>query len=97
MVQTMKNVTKQPRLFESTPMPQPRTLVIAYEQPKVVVVRNVTRTIVPHVNPNDYQRRFDSVLLDTPTLLAITRRLNIRDGDVSEEKNITFKTNFRFV
>lgn len=82
MVQTMTNTTR------STPtIPQGRTLVIAYEQPKVVVVRNFTRTFVPHVNPDDYRRRFDSVLLDTSALLALTRRLNIQDSEVKTKKN----------
>ena len=61
---------------------QPRTVVIAYEQPKVVVVRHYTKTIVPHVNPEDYQRRYGHVLLDTSSLLAMTRRLNIRESEV---------------
>lgn len=85
MVQALNNITKQPRVFEeqrTATAAQPRTVVIAYEQPKVVVVRQYSKTIVPHVNPEDYRRRFNAVLLDTSTLLALTRRLNIQDSEV---------------
>lgn len=62
---------------------KPKTVIIVYDQPKVNVVRHYTRTLVRRVDPDEYSRRFDHVLLDTATLLELTRRLNIQDHMVN--------------
>ena len=59
---------------------KPKTVIIVYDQPKVVIVRRYTKTIIPHVNPEEYEKKFDRVLLDTSTLLALTRQLNIQQN-----------------
>jgi len=71
--------------------PKPQTVIIVYDQPKVFVVRRYTRTIIPRVNPDEYRRRFDHVLLDTATLLELTRRLNIQESMV---KNLKIRNHF---
>lgn len=58
---------------------QPRTIIIVYDQPQVNVVRRYTRTLVHRVDPDEYQQRFDRVLLDTATLLEFIKRLNIQE------------------
>ena len=82
MVQTMNNGKSVPQHYErpSAVVPKPQTVIIVYDQPKVVVVRHYTRTIIPHVNPEEYSKKFNNVLLDTSTLLALTRRLNIQEN-----------------
>jgi hypothetical protein len=88
MVQTYANYPMiQPRYAQQISMfpPQQRTVMIVYDQPKVVVVRRYSRAIIPQVNPDDYRRKFDGVLLDTSALLAMTRRLNIRDSEVRQK------------
>ncbi len=62
---------------------KPKTVIIVYDQPKVVVVRRYTRTVVRRVNPDEYRQRFDHVLLDTATLLELTKRLNIQESMVN--------------
>jgi len=71
--------------------PKPQTVIIVYDQPQVFVVRRYTRTIVRHVNPDEYRLRFDHVLLDTATLLELTRRLNIQESMV---KNLKIRNHF---
>ncbi len=63
---------------------KPRTVIIIYDQPKVVVVRHYTRTVVRRVNPDEYRRQYDHVLLDTATLLEWTKRLNIQENMVNK-------------
>jgi len=82
----MNNRTNIQQYYDSTPKPQ--TVIIVYEQPKVIVVRQYTRTIIPRVNPDEYCKQYDRVLLDTSTLLELTRRLNIQDNMVNI--NISF-------
>ena len=65
--------------------PKPKTVIIVYDQPKVVVVRRYTRTVVRRVDPNEYLQKFDHVLLDTATLLELTRRLNIQENMVNKK------------
>ena len=81
VVQTMNNKNNIPQYYDYTPKPQ--TVIIVYDQPKVVVVRRFTRTIIPRVNPDEYCRQFDRVLLDTAALLRLTRSLNIQDNMVN--------------
>jgi hypothetical protein len=63
---------------------KPRTIIIVYDQPKIIIVRRYTRTVVRRVNPDEYRQRFDQVLLDTATLLELTRRLNIEESMVKK-------------
>ncbi len=63
-----------------TSVASPKTVIIVYDQPKVFVVRHYTKTIIPQVDPKEYEKQFDRVLLDTSTLLALTRRLNIHEN-----------------
>lgn len=58
---------------------KPRTIIIVYDPPKVTVVHRYTRTLVHRVDPDEYRQRFDRVLLDTATLLELTKRLNIQE------------------
>jgi hypothetical protein len=85
MVQTMNNKNNIPQYYDYTPRvtPKPQTVIIIYDQPKVVIVRRYTRTIIPRVNPDEYRKQFDRVLLDTAALLELTRRLNIQDNMVN--------------
>jgi hypothetical protein len=62
---------------------KPQTVIIVYDQPKVVIVRRYTRHIIHHVNPDEYRQRFDHVLLDTAALLELARRLNIQESMVN--------------
>lgn len=77
MVQT-KSKDKRKR----SSVTSPKNIVIIYEQPTVVVQRHYTKTLVPEVNPDDYEKKFGRVLLDTSTLLALIRRLNIEEDQV---------------
>jgi hypothetical protein len=81
MVQSTINDRSIAQRYGRTPeiLPKPKTVIIVYDQPKVVIVRRYTKTIVSHVNPVEYQRQYNHVLLDTSTLLALTRRLNIQE------------------
>lgn len=84
------------RYADATRVPN-RTIIIVYEQPKVNVVRHYSKTVVPEVNPRNYERQYEHVLLDTPALLALTRRLNIRDSFVRLSKYfylLTFSCSF---
>ena len=69
----------RPQLYRYSFIPafQPQTMIVVYEQPKVVIERRYSTRIVPCVDPGQYQQRYDSVLLDTSALLELTRRLNI--------------------
>jgi hypothetical protein len=78
MVQTKHNQKSASQ--RSTRTPSPRNVIIVYEQPKVIVVRHYTKTIIPEVNPAEYRKQFDRILLDTSTLLALARRLNIQEN-----------------
>ena len=69
------------------PTYRPRTVIVVYEQPQVRVVRHYTRTLVRRVDPVEYSKRFDHVLLDTATLLELTRRLNIEEYMVNSTEN----------
>ncbi|CAF0857763.1 unnamed protein product [Rotaria sordida] len=60
-----------------------KTVIIQYDPPKVVVVRRYTRTVIHSVDPDQYNKQFDSVLLDTETLLEWTRRLNIQENMIT--------------
>ena len=82
MVQTNYNAKTTPRPSERSLVVAPRTVIIVYEQPKVHVVRHYTKTLIPQVNPIEYEKKYGRVLLDTSTLLALTRRLNIQDNQV---------------
>jgi hypothetical protein len=64
--------------------PKFKTVIIVYDQPKVVVVRRYTRTVIRRVDPDEYRQRFDHVLLDTPTLMELIRRLNIQESMVNK-------------
>ncbi len=75
---------------------KPRTIIIVYDQPKVIIVRRYTRTVVRRVNPDEYRQRFDQVLLDTATLLELTRRLNIEESMVKKIYSISFVYKFNF-
>jgi hypothetical protein len=66
---------------------KPQTIIIIYDQPKVNVVRHYTRTIIRSVNPDEYRKKYDNVLLDTATLLELIRRLNIQESMVEILKN----------
>lgn len=79
MVQSKTSKDKRKR---STGEPSPKNVVIIYDQPKVIVQRHYTKTFIPEVNPDDYEKRFGRVLLDTSTLLALIRRLNIEENQV---------------
>lgn len=68
--------------------PRPQTIIIVYEQPQVNVVRHYSRTVVRRVNPDEYQRRYNHVLLDTSALLELTRRLNIQESMVNIFKTL---------
>ncbi|UJR33745.1 hypothetical protein I4U23_021172 [Adineta vaga] len=78
MVQTMNHPKQMPQQSQEVHH-KPQTIIIVYEQPKVNVVRQYTKTFVPHVNPVEYEKRFSNVLLDTATLLDFVRRLNIQE------------------
>ena len=84
MVQTKTSKDKRKRPTTGT---SPKNIVIIYEQPKVFVQRHYTKTFIPEVNPDDYEKKFGRVLLDTSTLLALIRRLNIEEDQVGERKN----------
>lgn len=81
MVQTATNKPNSRQRYDHSTkvlsITQPAQVV--YDRPKVVVVRRYTRTIVRDVNPDEYQTRFNKVLLDTSTLLELARRLNIQE------------------
>ncbi|CAF0955278.1 unnamed protein product [Rotaria magnacalcarata] len=62
---------------------KPQTIIVVYDQPKVIVVRRYTRTIVTLTNPDEYQNQFDTVLLDTSALLDLARRLNIEENMIT--------------
>lgn len=81
MVQTMQHGRAQLQRHERAlaAPPKPQTIIVVYEQPQVTVVRHYTKTFVPHVNPVDYEKKFNHVLLDTSTLLDLVRRLNIQE------------------
>jgi hypothetical protein len=79
MVLATTNQRSIPQHYRQT-TPKPNTVIVVYEQPKVYVVRRYTKTIVPHMNPDEYEKQFNRVLLDTSALLALTRRLNIQDN-----------------
>ena len=82
MVQT-KSKDKRKR----SSVTSPKNIVIIYEQPTVVIQRHYTKTLVPEVNPDDYEKKFGRVLLDTSTLLALIRRLNIEEDQVGSMRN----------
>jgi hypothetical protein len=92
MVQTKHNQKSASQ--RSTRTPSPRNVIIVYEQPKVIVVRHYTKTIIPEVNPAEYRKQFDRILLDTSTLLALARRLNIQENLV---RNIILFSHFLFL
>ncbi len=90
MVQTQYNQKPAPQRYTrkpAAPPPPTRKIIIVYEQPKVIVVRHYTKTIIPEVNPAEYRKKFDGVLLDTSTLLELTRRLNIQENLVKEKRH----------
>ncbi|CAF4174902.1 unnamed protein product [Rotaria sp. Silwood2] len=60
-----------------------KTTVIVYDQPKVVIVRRYTRTIVPSVDPDQYKKQYDDVLLDAPTLMKWIRCLKIEENMIN--------------
>ncbi|CAF3324151.1 unnamed protein product [Rotaria sp. Silwood2] len=62
---------------------KPKTTVIVYDQPKVVIVRRYTRTIVPSVDPDQYKKQYDDVLLDAPTLMKWIRCLKIEENMIN--------------
>jgi len=80
MVQTTYNQKPVPQRYRHKPTAPSQTFIIVYDQPKVVVVRHYIKTIIPEVNPTEYEKQYDRVLLDTSTLLALTRRLNIQES-----------------
>ncbi|CAF0725269.1 unnamed protein product [Adineta ricciae] len=82
MVVTMNNSKPNPQRTQEG-YHRPPTVIIVYDQPKVVVERHYTKTFVPHVNPVEYEHRFSNVLLDTSTLLDLVRRLNIREDEIT--------------
>ncbi|CAF0727135.1 unnamed protein product [Adineta steineri] len=90
MVQTMNNTRqnyqRNNRTNEILPKQQQQNYIVVYDQPKVVVVRHYTKTIVSHVNPVDYERQYNTALLDTSTLLALVRRLNIQEDLITPPK-----------
>jgi hypothetical protein len=89
MVQTHYNQKPAPQRYTRKPAAAPPTkkIIIVYEQPKVIVVRRYTKTIIPEVDPAEYRKKFDGVLLDTSTLLELTRRLNIQENLVKEKRH----------
>jgi hypothetical protein len=80
MVQITYNEKPVAQRYGRTPAVSLKTVIIVYDQPRVVVVRHYTKTIILQVDPNEYEKQFDRVLLDTSTLLALTRRLNIDEN-----------------
>jgi len=80
MVQIIHNQKSVPQRYGRTSTESPKTVIIVYDQPKVVVVRHYTKTFIPEVNPTEYEKQYNGVLLDTSTLLALTRRLNIQEN-----------------
>ncbi|CAF0803085.1 unnamed protein product [Adineta steineri] len=89
MVQTMNNTRQNYQRNNRTNEVLPKQLqnyIVVYDQPKVVVVRHYTKTIVSHVNPVDYERQYNTALLDTSTLLALARRLNIQEDLITPPK-----------
>jgi hypothetical protein len=92
MVQKTHN--QKPASQRSNRTQSPRNVIIVYEQPKVIVVRHYTKTIVPEVNPAEYRKQYDRVLLDTSTLLALTRRLNIQENLVRINIHSLFSFSF---
>ncbi|CAF1551325.1 unnamed protein product [Rotaria sp. Silwood1] len=85
MVETMTDQYYNSPYYDTTSkvLRKPKTTIIVYDQPKVVVVRRYTRTIIPSVDPDQYKRQFNQVLLDTPTLIEWTRRLNIEENIIT--------------
>ena len=75
---------------------KPRTVIIVYDQPRVLVVRRYTRTVVRRVNPDEYREKFHQVLLDTATLLELTRRLNIEESMVRVSHRSSSLRSLRF-
>jgi len=80
MVQLTYNEKPVAQRYRRTPPASLKTVIVVYDQPQVVVVRHYTKTIIPQVDPKEYEKQFDRVLLDTSTLLALTRRLNIHEN-----------------
>jgi len=80
MVQLTYNEKPVPQRYGRTPTVSSKTVIVVYDQLQVVVVRHYTKTIILQVDPNEYQKQFGRVLLDTSTLLALTRRLNIHEN-----------------
>lgn len=92
MVQSMMDKSNTARHYEhaSRNLRKPKTVIIVYDPPKVVVVRHFTKTIISSVDPDEYRKKFDRVLLDTSTLLAWARRLNIQENLVKMRKKFVF-------
>jgi hypothetical protein len=80
MVQTTYNEKPVPQRYRHRHVAPSQTVIIVYDQPKVFVVRRYIKTIIPQVDPIEYEKQYDRVLLDTSTLLALTRRLNIQEN-----------------
>lgn len=76
-------MVKSNEQYTSNSSTKAKTVMILYDQPQVFIVRRYTKSIVRHVNPEEYQRKYDQTLLDTSTLLELTRRLNIDENAVS--------------
>ncbi len=96
MVQTTYNEKPAPQRYRRTSRVPPKTVIVVYDQPKVYVVRYYTKTIIPEVNPREYEQQFDGFLFDTSTLLALARRLNIQENLVWSTKKKYLK-NFSFL
>ena len=90
MVQTKTSKDKRKRPTGTSP----KNIVIVYEQPTVVVQRHYTKTFIPEVNPDDYEKKFGRVLLDTSALLALIRRLNIEEDQVKSMRIFQFDMSF---
>lgn len=82
----MVNITEQRTTANASKL---KTVMIIYDEPKIVVVRQYTRSFIPRVDPKAYNEKYENTLLDTATLLAITQRLNIDENAVSF-KHISF-------
>lgn len=80
MVQIKRNEKPVPQRYGHTSAVSPNTVIIVYDEPNVFVVRRYTKTFVREVNPSEYEKKYNGVLLDTSTLLALTRRLNIQEN-----------------
>ncbi|CAF3901967.1 unnamed protein product, partial [Adineta steineri] len=56
---------------------QPQSLIIIYDPPEIMVVRDFSRILIPCVDPVEYYNEYCEDLLETDALLNYCLRLGI--------------------